>query len=71
MPVAGSKNPDETYLALALEAALLGLGVQRMLPSGLYAQERYCKQVCKVKNMKLMLFLTRQSVSQDIGIKIK
>ncbi|KOB72173.1 putative Zinc finger protein SWIM domain-containing protein, partial [Operophtera brumata] len=44
VPVAGSKNPEETYLALALEAALLGLGVQRMLPSGLYAQERYCKQ---------------------------
>lgn len=45
VPVAGSKNPEETYLALALEAALLGLGVQRMLPNGLYAQERYCKQV--------------------------
>ncbi|XP_061721060.1 uncharacterized protein LOC133527881 [Cydia pomonella] len=44
VPVAGSKNPEETYLALALEAALLGLGLQRMLPSGLYAQERYCKQ---------------------------
>ncbi|KAH9631866.1 hypothetical protein HF086_014338 [Spodoptera exigua] len=39
-----SKNPEETYLALALEAALLGLGVQRMLPQGLYAQERHCKQ---------------------------
>lgn len=45
VPVAGSKNPEETYLALALEAALLGLGVQRMLPMGLYAQERHCKQV--------------------------
>ncbi|XP_047516674.1 zinc finger SWIM domain-containing protein 5-like [Pieris napi] len=44
VPVAGSKNPEETYLALALEAALLGLGMQRMLPNGLYAQERYCKQ---------------------------
>ncbi|CAH2242793.1 jg25113 [Pararge aegeria aegeria] len=44
VPVAGSKNPEETYLALALEAALLGLGMQRMLPHGLYAQERYCKQ---------------------------
>ncbi|XP_013162513.1 PREDICTED: zinc finger SWIM domain-containing protein 4-like [Papilio xuthus] len=44
VPVAGSKNPEETYLALALEAALLGLGMQRMLPTGLYAQERYCKQ---------------------------
>ncbi|XP_022826715.1 zinc finger SWIM domain-containing protein 4-like [Spodoptera litura] len=44
VPVAGSKNPEETYLALALEAALLGLGVQRMLPQGLYAQERHCKQ---------------------------
>lgn len=51
MPVAGSKAPEETYLALALEAALLGLGVQRMLPSGLYAQERYCKQVRAARTM--------------------
>ncbi|VVD04820.1 unnamed protein product [Leptidea sinapis] len=37
VPVAGSKNPEETYLALALEAALLGLGAARGTPSRLRA----------------------------------
>lgn len=38
MPVSG--NPGESYLALALEVALLGLGQQRALPEGLYAQDK-------------------------------
>lgn len=38
MPVPGS--PGESYLALALEVALLGLGQQRALPEGLYAQDK-------------------------------
>lgn len=38
VPVPG--NPGESYLALALEVALLGLGQQRALPSGLYAQDK-------------------------------
>ena len=32
--------PGESYLALALEVALLGLGQQRALPEGLYAQDK-------------------------------
>lgn len=63
MPVAGSKNPEETYLALALEAALLGLGVQRMLPSGLYAQERHCKQ-----EERLIAQLTRVEGEAAAGV---
>ncbi|XP_066203676.1 zinc finger SWIM domain-containing protein 4 isoform X1 [Saccopteryx leptura] len=33
-------NSVESYLALALEVALLGLGQQRALPEGLYAQDK-------------------------------
>lgn len=38
VPVLGS--PGESYLAMALEVALLGLGQQRALPDGLYAQDK-------------------------------
>ena len=43
-PIAGSQNRRETYLTLAMESALIGLGQQRVMPSGLYAQEKACKQ---------------------------
>ncbi|XP_007469129.1 PREDICTED: zinc finger SWIM domain-containing protein 4 isoform X2 [Lipotes vexillifer] len=33
-------SPGESYLAMALEVALLGLGQQRALPEGLYAQDK-------------------------------
>ncbi|XP_023658689.1 zinc finger SWIM domain-containing protein 6 [Paramormyrops kingsleyae] len=33
----------ESYLALAVEMALLGLGQQRSMPDGLYAQEKLCR----------------------------
>uniref|UniRef100_A0A8C8YJX6 Zinc finger SWIM-type containing 4 n=1 Tax=Prolemur simus TaxID=1328070 RepID=A0A8C8YJX6_PROSS len=38
VPVPGS--PGESYLVLALEVVLLGLGQQRALPEGLYAQDK-------------------------------
>ncbi|XP_037674068.1 LOW QUALITY PROTEIN: zinc finger SWIM domain-containing protein 4 [Choloepus didactylus] len=38
VPVPGS--PGESYIALMLEVALLGLGQQRALPEGLYAQDK-------------------------------
>lgn len=38
VPVTGSKIRDETYLTLAFEVALIGLGQQRNMPIGLYAQ---------------------------------
>ncbi|XP_012497604.1 PREDICTED: zinc finger SWIM domain-containing protein 4-like, partial [Propithecus coquereli] len=38
VPMPGS--PGESYLVLALEVALLGLGQQRALPEGLYAQDK-------------------------------
>ncbi len=33
----------ESYLALAVETALMGLGQQRIMPDGLYAQEKLCR----------------------------
>ncbi|XP_010327754.2 zinc finger SWIM domain-containing protein 4 isoform X2 [Saimiri boliviensis] len=38
VPVPGS--PGESYLVVALEVVLLGLGQQRALPEGLYAQDK-------------------------------
>ncbi|XP_008107765.2 zinc finger SWIM domain-containing protein 5 isoform X1 [Anolis carolinensis] len=41
MPVANC-NPEsgESYLSLALEVALMGMGQQRVMPEGLYAQDK-------------------------------
>lgn len=33
----------ESYVALAVETALIGLGQQRVMPDGLYAQEKVCR----------------------------
>lgn len=38
VPVLGSRDRAETYLTLAFEVALIGLGQQRIMPVGLYAQ---------------------------------
>lgn len=40
----GTRDRSETYLSLAFEVALIGLGQQRLMPVGLYAQEKACKQ---------------------------
>ncbi|XP_046384959.1 zinc finger SWIM domain-containing protein 5-like [Ischnura elegans] len=42
--VHGSRDRSETYLTLAVEVALMGLGQQRPMPRGLYAQEKGRKQ---------------------------
>lgn len=44
VPVAaGSPNGSESYLSLALEVALMGMGQQRVMPEGLYAQDKVCR----------------------------
>lgn len=43
VPVVGSRDRTETYLTLAFEVALIGLGQQRIMPVGLYAQVRIVK----------------------------
>lgn len=43
MPVQRLLGDDESYVALAVETALIGLGQQRLMPDGLYAQEKVCR----------------------------
>ena len=40
----GHYDREETYLSLAVEAALLGLGQQAIMPAGLYSQEKVIRQ---------------------------
>lgn len=42
--VDGSHSKNETYISLALEAALIGLGQQRLMPNGEYQQEKLIRQ---------------------------
>ncbi|XP_053325845.1 zinc finger SWIM domain-containing protein 5 [Spea bombifrons] len=38
-----SQENGESYLSLALEVALMGMGQQRLMPEGLYAQDKVCR----------------------------
>lgn len=40
VPVWGNPDAGESYLTLALEVALMGMGQQRIMPEGLYAQDK-------------------------------
>lgn len=55
--VPGSKDPNETFLTLAFEAAILALGKQRIMPQGLYSQHLICKQqdqlIARLRNVDL------------------
>lgn len=42
--VPGQRSKRETYMSLALECALIGLGQQRIMPVGLYSQEKASRQ---------------------------
>lgn len=46
--VPGSRDRHETFLTLALEAALIGLGQQRLIPGNPYAQEKAWKQEARL-----------------------
>ncbi|XP_063795501.1 zinc finger SWIM domain-containing protein 5 [Pseudophryne corroboree] len=41
--LSGSLESGESYLSLALEVALMGMGQQRLMPEGLYAQDKVCR----------------------------
>lgn len=43
MPMQRLLGDGESYVALAVETALIGLGQQRVMPDGLYAQEKVCR----------------------------
>lgn len=42
-PARGYLEEGETLASLAVETALIGLGQQRAMPDGLYAQEKVCR----------------------------
>jgi hypothetical protein len=44
VPITGQRDSQQSYLTLAVEACLMGLGQQRLMPSGVYAQEKAMKQ---------------------------
>lgn len=44
VPLPECGNGNDTYLTLALEVALMGLGQQRTIPVGFYAQDKACRQ---------------------------
>ncbi|XP_047000533.1 zinc finger SWIM domain-containing protein 5-like [Schistocerca americana] len=85
VPVVASRDRSETYLTLAVEVALIGLGQQRIMPTGLYAQEKSCKQedrlIAKLQEIELdnslVAVLRRQAIvlleggpSSGLGIGI-
>lgn len=57
----GSRDRNESYLCLAIEAALISLGQQRLMPLGFYAQEKSCKQedrlITKLHDIELDTFM--------------
>lgn len=57
VPVWGCPDAGESYLALALEVALMGMGQQRLMPEGLYAQDKVCRNeeqiVAKLQELEL------------------
>lgn len=42
-PVLHFLEEGESFVSLAVETALMGLGQQRVMPDGLYAQEKVCR----------------------------
>uniref|UniRef100_A0A7N8WJT1 Zinc finger, SWIM-type containing 5 n=1 Tax=Mastacembelus armatus TaxID=205130 RepID=A0A7N8WJT1_9TELE len=57
VPVWGAPDGGESYLTLALEVALMGMGQQRIMPEGLYAQDKVCRNeeqiVAKLQELEL------------------
>ncbi|CAL1580167.1 unnamed protein product [Knipowitschia caucasica] len=57
VPVWGSPDSGESYLTLALEVALMGMGQQRIMPEGLYAQDKVCRNEEQIVSKLLELDL--------------
>lgn len=57
LPVPSGRDRQETYLTLAVECSLIGLGQQRLMPSSSYAQEKAWKQeeklILKLQDLEL------------------
>lgn len=66
----GCPDGSESYLALALEVALMGLGQQRLMPEGLYAQDKVCRNeeqiIGKLQELELDELLVQTLRKQTI-----
>uniref|UniRef100_A0A673AS56 ZSWIM4-8 C-terminal domain-containing protein n=1 Tax=Sphaeramia orbicularis TaxID=375764 RepID=A0A673AS56_9TELE len=72
VPVWGSPDGGESYLTLALEVALMGMGQQRIMPEGLYAQDKVCRNeeqiVAKLLELELDDLLVQTLRKQAIQL---
>uniref|UniRef100_A0AAX7TJH9 ZSWIM4-8 C-terminal domain-containing protein n=1 Tax=Astatotilapia calliptera TaxID=8154 RepID=A0AAX7TJH9_ASTCA len=72
VPVWGSPDAGESYLTLALEVALMGMGQQRIMPEGLYAQDKVCRNeeqiVAKLQELELDDLLVQTLRKQAIQL---
>ncbi|XP_034038268.1 zinc finger SWIM domain-containing protein 5 isoform X2 [Thalassophryne amazonica] len=71
-PVWGSPDVGESYLTLALEVALMGMGQQRIMPEGLYAQDKVCRNeeqiVAKLQELELDDLLVQMLRKQAVQL---
>ncbi|XP_075263947.1 zinc finger SWIM domain-containing protein 5-like [Convolutriloba macropyga] len=62
-----SATEEDSYLCLAFEVAILGLSQHRLLPAGLYAQERLCRAeemiISKLSNVNMDSRIVRTLVT--------
>ncbi|KAG9482859.1 hypothetical protein GDO78_009039 [Eleutherodactylus coqui] len=60
----------ESYLSLALEVALMGMGQQRLMPEGLYAQDKVCRNeeqiIARLQELELDAMLVQTLRKQCI-----
>ncbi|XP_054615339.1 zinc finger SWIM domain-containing protein 5 [Dunckerocampus dactyliophorus] len=72
VPVWGSQDGGESYLTLALEVTLMGMGQQRIMPEGLYAQDKVCRNeeqiVAKLQELELDDILVQTLRKQAIQL---
>ncbi|XP_069794968.1 zinc finger SWIM domain-containing protein 5 [Narcine bancroftii] len=68
--VSGCMDSNESYLTLAMEVALMGMGQQRVMPEGLYAQDKVCRNeeqiIFKLQELELDEMLVQVLRKQSI-----
>uniref|UniRef100_A0A8D0GG82 Zinc finger SWIM-type containing 5 n=2 Tax=Sphenodon punctatus TaxID=8508 RepID=A0A8D0GG82_SPHPU len=68
--VSGCQDRGESYLSLALEVALMGMGQQRVMPEGLYAQDKVCRNeeqiIARLQDLELDAVLVQTLRKQCI-----
>ena len=64
--IPGSGGPWESYLTLGVEAALIGLGQHRVMPHGMYSQDKGLKQ-----EEKLIMKLSELNMDQHMELVLR